>query len=543
MKIFLAQLNLTIGDFENNFIRIADSFQKAEEKKADLIIFPEMAISSYPVQDMILRHSFCEENEKYLQKIVALTQNHHCAILIGSIHKEKEQTFNAAFVIQNGEIKNLTTKHILPNFSIFDESRHFTSKIQNNHFTIAGRKFSILICRDAWSENLCENVIENDSDFIITINASPFEKNKFNSRIKLALSYVEKYQKPFLYVNLVGGQDHVIFDGGSFALNEKGSFLNEVGFFKENLVEINLNSNLTFQMPKIDDQRLIYEALMMSLRDYVGKNGFKSVVFGLSGGIDSALTCAIAIDALGKNAVHAVTLPSKFSSTETFLDASMCQKLMDIQKIDEIAIQTIVDEVEKTLAPFFIGKERDKTEENLQARIRGLILMALSNKFGSMLLTTGNKSELATGYATLYGDMCGSYNLLKDLYKTEVFALAKWRNQNFPNNALGNHGMVIPENVINKAPTAELNFNQKDSDSLPPYDILDAILVELIENELSINETAQKLSFDEKIVSHVAFLIKSSEFKRTQAAPGARLSLKSFNNGDRKFPITNKFLY
>ena len=431
-------------------------------------------------------------------------------------------------------------KKNLPNYGVFDEKRYFSiDKVSKQYFQFKDNKTEFLICEDMWSESFLKEKSKRKVDLIIVINASPYEIGKFKLRKKLAKKRVKHFGCKLLYVNLVGSQDDLIFDGGSFLMNENGDIIKQERFFEESEFIINLNDHIVHRKyKKINELEFLYRALMLGLKNYMKKNNFNSAHLGLSGGIDSALTLAIMADTIGSKNISSYFLPSKFSSVESKNDAKKLSYNVDI-KTTEISIEKLRNNVSQKLRPVFENFRDDVTEENIQSRLRGLILMALSNKFNSLLVTTGNKSELAVGYSTLYGDMCGGYSLLKDVYKTKVFELCKWRNNNILSEFKIKKTNIIPDQIIFKEPTAELRFNQKDTDLLPPYEILDKILILLIDENKSLEYIIKK-GFSKKIVEKIWRMIKNSEFKRYQSVIGPKVSKMSFSE-DRRYPITNKF--
>jgi NAD+ synthase len=441
--------------------------------------------------------------------------------------------------------RQLRFKYELPNYGVFDEKRVFSPGPLPQPAVFRGATIGLPICEDIWFPLIASHLGRLGAELLLVPNGSPFEVGKFHQRLALARERVIDARIPLVYVNQVGGQDELVFDGGSFVINSDGTLARQLPMFQEALVPTRWRrENGSLVCEGADDggepARLseIYSAMMLGLRDYVVKNRFPGVVLGMSGGIDSALTAAVAVDALGHDRVRGVRLPSRFTSRESLDDADESGRLLGM-RLETIEIGSTVSAAESTLADTFRGRARDVTEENLQARVRGLLLMGLSNKFGEMLVTTGNKSEMSVGYATLYGDMCGGYSVLKDIYKTEVYELARWRNENLPVGALGPPGRVIPESSITKAPTAELRPNQTDQDSLPPYEVLDAILNGLVEEEQSVDEIVAR-GFAREIVVRVQHLLYMAEYKRRQAPPGVKITSKSFGR-DRRYPITNGF--
>ena len=617
IKIALAQINNIVGDLDYNLQKITNFIIKAKENGADLIIFPETAITSYPCEDLLLRQDFIASVRSKIMQIVELSKKIDIAILITAptIENIKSQAVrrNSAILVINGEIKKTINKKNLPNYGVFDENRYFTaanclSEIEINGFTIA-----ILICEDLWSIKNLFLLQEKIIDGVIVCNASPYSSDKHWRRIKIASNFANSLNKPLLYVNQVGLQDNLVFDGSSFAIQSDGEQALQMLDFVEDLAIIELtkidnskisegknnqqfdNFNDILDDSKIDDLGQLdprqlrleeyfdatknnndnvndanhykveisnimievdkpyqlandqetkiardYQGLIMAVRDYVRKNNFHKVLLGMSGGIDSALVATIAVDALGSKNVSLYALPTRFNSQESYRDALNCAKNLDLE-LEIIEIDGLYKNFMAILASKINANQeiQDITSQNLQSRIRGNILMALSNQNNSLLLTTGNKSELATGYATIYGDMCGAFNPLKDVYKTKIYQLANYRNKNIPKNTLGTLGIKIPQEIISKEPSAELKENQKDSDSLPDYHILDQILEMLIEKQFSTAEIINK-GFDVKIVQKIAKLLKNSEYKRRQAVIGPKISDRSFDK-DWRYPIINGF--
>jgi NAD+ synthetase len=540
LNISLCQLDFSTANVEINYQKISYHINQNHDK--DLIIFPELSLSGYDCQDLFLQNSFITNCENKILQLTKQTLDKNCYVIVGSPYliinnQNQRKLYNAAFVLYQGEIIDIICKNNLPNYSIFDEKRYFTKNDRLKSIIIKGRNISVLICEDMWNKKTSFLLKEMEVDVVISINASPFDKQKKQQRLEAAKFVNKEISKPFIYLNQVGGHDEIIFDGSSFVTNSRGEVIMQMPSFVEKITQI--------QLEKIDQQKLqsiaknqyhdLYQACVLGLRDYVTKIGFSKVLLGMSGGIDSALVANIAVDAFGSENVSLFALPSKFNSNESHEDALQCSKNLGI-KLDSITIEPIFTQFKDSLSKIFIGLDEDKTEENLQSRIRGNILMAISNKLGKLLLTTGNKSEIAVGYSTIYGDMCGAYNPIKDLYKTEVFALAKWRNENIPEISIYQKKNLIPARIIAKEPSAELSFNQKDSDSLPEYEILDKILLLLIEERKSSEEIIAQ-GFDSKVVNKVFKLVKNSEFKRSQSAKGVILSKVSLGR-DWRFSIT-----
>ncbi|MCE3254570.1 MAG: synthetase [Rickettsiaceae bacterium] len=545
LKIQLSQLNFTVGDLDGNCQKILAAHQLAVSKGADLVVFSELAITGYPPQDLLHKKYFLDEVSSKIEEIKKATKGSKTAILLGApyAHSAKEPPYNSAFLIDDGEIVAISNKTCLPNYGIFDEYRYFRPAPVLGNFEFRGLRLAILVCEDIW--HLKNAFLLNDKifDCIISINASPFLMNKAEQRLFIVRRFLKDLKKPLVYVNQVGGQDAVLFDGGSFALDANSEMILQMKEFEEDNKIIELDGS-SIELCDANSQNIkdqigrIYHALVLGLRDYIYKNGFKKVILGMSGGIDSALVAAIAVDALGEENVKLVALPSRFNSQTSMDDALAAAKNLGV-KLEVIEIENAIGAINEALKEQFAGTVKDTTEENIQSRVRGNILMALSNKFGHLLLSTGNKSELAVGYATIYGDMCGAFNPLKDVYKTQVFELAKWRNNNIPTISLYKKTNLIPQNIITKEPTAELRENQKDSDSLPEYELLDKILHQLIEERKSVLEIT-KSGFDEALVKKVAKLLFRSEYKRKQSVLGVKVSEMSFDS-DRRYPITNQF--
>jgi NAD+ synthase len=542
LRIGLAQLNPTVGNIAANLVRVREA--RAECGACDLLVCTELVIVGYPPEDLVLRPAVIAAARRAVAELAVDTSTGP-AVLVTAPWEENGAIFNAAVLLVGGRIEGIRYKHELPNYGVFDEKRVFTPGPLPEPVTFRGLRLGVLICEDMWYGQVAAHLAKQGAEILIVPNGSPFERGKLGQRLALATERVRETGLPLVYINQVGGQDELVFDGGSFVVNSDACLVARLPFWTE---AVKLTEWTDAAGPwACTPQRLApvpaepgntYQALMLGLRDYVNKNRFPGVLLGLSGGIDSALTAAVAVDALGADRVRGVRLPSRFTSEDSQTDADVSARRLGML-LDTIPIGDVVEAVERTLAPLFAGRARDITEENVQARARGLLLMALSNKFGSMLLTTGNKSEMSVGYATLYGDMCGGYSVLKDLYKTEVYALAAWRNRCVPEDALGPGGEVIPQNVLTKAPTAELRLNQKDQDSLPEYVELDAMLDGLVEHERSVNEIAAD-GHPIDVVHRTQNMLFAAEYKRRQAPPGVKTSSKSFGR-DRRYPITNRF--
>lgn len=534
----IAQLNVTVGDIEGNCNKITTSYAKACADNADLCVFSEMCITGYPPEDLILRKHFQQQAMDAVQQLANATKNHNTAMLVGGIWCENEHLYNSAFLLKDGTILQRFDKVMLPNYGVFDEKRHFTPGESPKTFILNDVPLGVLICEDMWDINQADALKQQGVSLIVVINASPFESHKQTSRQDMAVSCCRATQLPLCYVNQIGGQDELVFEGHSFVMDRDGKMTHQAQPWEEDTLTIHweyANGVLNCLtrpslLPAKDYETSVYQALKLGLHDYVLKNGFYGVIIGMSGGIDSALTAAIAVDTLGKEKVMLVMMPYTYTSEDSLRDAQECADNLSVI-LHQMPIVAMVDAAQKSIAPLLEGTTpHPTTDENLQSRSRGALLMALSNATGYMVLTTGNKSEMAVGYATLYGDMCGGYNALKDIYKTDVFTLAKWRNNV--------DGIVIPENIINKPPSAELKPDQTDQDSLPPYDELDAILYRLIEQRLATDEIIAQ-GYDADTVRHISRLVMLSEYKRRQAPPGVKVTQIAFGR-DRRYPITNK---
>ena len=544
MKLFLAQINNIVGDIDGNLKRAIDILDQAEELNSDLVVFSELFLSGYPPEDLVLKKSFVEECRNALDTLINYSKTKKVGLIVGLPIYEKNNLFNAAAIVDEGKLIGFSKKINLPNYSVFDEKRVFHQNDIPKVFEFRGIKLGVPICEDIWQDNVCLELKNQGCELIVSPNGSPFDKYKINQRKTIIEDRVSEIGLPFVYINQVGGQDELVFDGSSLIMNGDKEIIYEAPPWQEHNAVIEFNekekkfNNLPFNEFKFSDLENIYMATVIGLRDYVSKNNFPGVILGLSGGIDSAFCAAVAVDALGKDKVEAYMLPSNYTSENSTIDAEDCANRLEIN-LETIPISDPFLSLEESLKTTFKGLPNDITEENLQSRIRGTILMAISNKKGKMLITTGNKSEVSVGYSTLYGDMNGGFNPIKDIYKTELYALANWRNINLPNNILLDKKDVIPASIISKEPTAELRDNQKDSDSLPPYDELDQILEGLVEYELSTSELEKK-GFSREEIKKVENLLYVSEYKRRQSAPGVKISLRNFGR-DRRYPITNKF--
>ncbi len=545
LQIAIAQLNLHLGAIDKNVAAIRAARQQAAALGADLLITPELSISGYPPEDLVLKPAFVAACEAAAEELALDTADGGPGLIIGTPWRNGAGLHNAAFVLDGGKIIARRKKHELPNYGVFDEKRVFAPGPVPMPVAFRGVSLGLMICEDWWFPTVPRTLADSGAELLLSINGSPFEDGKQQTRIALAAQRVAETGLPYIFAALTGGQDEIVFDGASFVLNADGGLAARLPCFTETIALTNWTRTATGLIcaqtsfpPEPHRLELIYQAMMMGLRDYVNKNGFPGVVLGLSGGIDSAISAAVAADALGPQRVRAVMLPSPYTSAHSLEDAAACAQMLGIP-YETIPISDAMDAFAQALAPAFTGRAPDITEENLQSRTRAIILMALSNKFGPMLLTTGNKSEMSVGYATLYGDMCGGYSVLKDLYKTTVFALSRWRNAHTPPGALTTPGPAMPERIITKAPSAELRENQTDQDTLPPYEILDAILHRLIEGEASIEDVAAE-GFERATVLRVWKLLDRAEYKRRQAPPGVKISLRAFGR-DRRYPMTNGF--
>ena len=569
LRLALAQLNLTVGDIEGNTNKIIENIAQARDRGADLVIFPELAVTGYPPEDLLLKQNFVEENVAAVQKIASETKG--ITAVVGFVDVSRD-IYNAAAILHNGELVGIQHKFFLPNYGVFDEDRYFQSGTKAQVYTLNKVTFGVEICEDAWyagGPHTAEALI-GGAQLIVDINSSPYHHGKWRSRERMLGTRANDNTCAFVYLNAVGGQDELVFDGNSLVVGPTGDVVFRCRAFDEQLAIVDLDLSLVEHQRLVDPRRRkaklkgaseinipeivlepvqkverngdvsksacplgkveeVYKALVVGTRDYVNKNGFKEVVLGMSGGVDSALTGCIAVDALGKDRVRTLIMPSMFSSSETQSDAETIAKNLGI-RYDWIAISDIMESYKVSLADVFKGTEPGTAEENLQARIRGNLLMALSNKFGLLVLTTGNKSEMACGYSTLYGDMAGGFAVIKDVPKTLVYKLAEYRNSISP---------IIPETIITRPPSAELKPDQRDQDTLPPYEILDPIIDAYVQEDRSIKEIVA-LGFDEETVRRVVKMIDRNEYKRRQAAPGVKITPKAFGR-DRRLPITNRY--
>jgi NAD+ synthase len=544
LTIALAQLTQTLGDMAGNAVAMLAA--RSTVMQADLILFPESSLVGYPLEDLVLKPALQQAAQAELEKLAAATADGGPAMLVGSVLKDVDgKLYNIMALLDGGKIAAITRKHELPNYGTFDEKRVFAHGPLPGPINFRGVRIGVPICEDIWFPDVCECLAETGAELLLSPNGSPFEVGKDDRRFQLVIKRVQESGLPLAYVNRVGGQDEVVFDGTSFVMNADCTLALQMADWEERVVLSHWSRTPTGwvcakgEIETLDtDLEGIYHAMMMGLRDYVNRNRFPGVILGLSGGIDSAISAAVAVDALGPERVWCVMMPSRYTSQDSLDDAADCARRLGV-RLDTVNIEPAVDAFGTMLAPLFADRAPDLTEENLQSRARGVTLMALSNKFGPMVLTTGNKSEMSVGYATLYGDMCGGYNVLKDVYKTTVFELCRWRNISLPTTAMGPAAGVIPERIITKAPTAELRHNQKDEDSLPPYELLDAILKGLVESELSVDESVAR-GFARETVVRVETLLNRAEYKRRQAPPGVKVGIRNFGR-DRRYPLTHSF--
>ena len=545
LRIALAQINLHVGAVRDNLARLRRARAEAAALGADLVVTPELSVAGYPPEDLVRKPAFVAACEAALAELAADTADGGPALIVGGPWRDGDKLFNAAYLLDGGAVAARRAKHELPNYGVFDEKRNFDAGPAPGPVSFRGFRLGLMICEDWWFPPVSETLAESGAEILLSVNGSPYEADKQQARIQLAVRRVVETGLPFVFCAQVCGQDELVFEGASFVLNADRALAVQMPFFAESvtLTEWRREGEHLVCAPQPltpEPERLegIYCAMMLGLADYVRKNGFPGVILGLSGGIDSALSAAVAADALGPDRVRAFMMPSPYTSQESLDDAAACAAMLGVA-CDTLPITPAMEAFSAVLAPVFAGRQADITEENVQSRARGLILMAISNKIGSMLLTTGNKSEMSVGYATLYGDMCGGYSVLKDVYKTAVFALSRWRNANRPDGALGPAGPVMPERVVTKPPTAELKPNQTDQDTLPPYAVLDAILEGLVEGEQSVDALVAA-GHDRATVLRVWRMLDRAEYKRRQAPPGVKITPRAFGR-DRRYPITNGF--
>ena len=544
LAVGLAQVNPVVGDIDGNVERIRAMRRAAGGE--DLLVFGELTLAGYPPEDLVLKRAFQDRIEQATRALAADTADGGPALLIGAPWRWRGGLYNAALLLDRGDITAARLKHDLPNYGVFDEKRVFASGPLPDPVEFRGARLGVMICEDMWAPTVAGHLRERGAELLVVLNGSPFEMDKPGARRGLAATRTGETGLPLIYVNLVGGQDELVFDGASFVWDPESGLRARASAWEEGVAGTawrRQDSGGWTCAPgavaaDADGLDSIYHAMTVGLRDYVEKNRFPGIVIGLSGGIDSALSAAVAVDALGAERVRCVMMPSPYTSRDSLEDAAEIARLLGI-RLDSVSIEPAMQAFSAMLRELFAGRQPDVTEENIQARARGLVLMAVSNKLGHLLLTTGNKSEMSVGYATLYGDMCGGFSVLKDIYKTTVFALSRWRNQRRPDGFLGPPGRVMPERVISKPPTAELRPGQTDQDTLPPYETLDGILAALIEDEASVEEVAGK-GFDPAVVRRVWRMIDRAEYKRRQAPPGVKITRRAFGR-DRRYPITNGF--
>jgi NAD+ synthase len=539
LKIAFAQMNQRVGDLEGNAAAMLDMRRRAGD--ADLLLCPELQLIGYPPEDLVLKPEFVRRTHECTDQLVAATVEPGPAMLIGTVVHEDGANYNAFILAHGGRVLGRTLKRELPNYGTFDEKRIFTPGPIPEPLEFKGVKIGVPICEDIWQEVVCAHLAEAGAEMLLVPNGSPYELDKDDIRYRLVRDRALQTGLPIAYLNRVGGQDELVFDGSSFIVHPDGERVVQLCDWEEALLVTDWQRTpdgwrcLTRETHALDAFPAdVYQAMIVGLRDYVQRNGFPGVILGLSGGIDSALSAAVAVDALGADKVSAVMLPSKYTSDESVEDARECARMLGCRH-DVISIAPAVTALDEMLPDL-----KGSAAENVQARLRMVTLMALSNAQGQMLLTTGNKSEMSVGYATLYGDMAGGYSVLKDAYKTTVFALSRWRNRNRPGGALGPNGPVMPERVITKPPTAELSPGQKDEDSLPPYSVLDRILEGLVDKEMSVKEVANATGEDVTLVADIESKLLKAEYKRRQAPPGVKIGNRNFGR-DRRYPISNFF--
>ncbi len=546
IAIALAQVNPVVGDVDGNLARLREARREAAEMGADLVVFSELTVCGYPPEDLVLKPFFLDVVEAGVRRLAEETEDGGPAMIVGAPWRHEGGTYNAALLLDGGKIAGTRFKHDLPNYGVFDEKRVFAAGPVPGPINFRGVRLGLMVCEDMWTADITECLEESGAEILVVPNGSPYESDKLDERLSLAVARVAESGLPLIYVNQVGGQDELVFDGASFVLGADKALKAQAPAFEPHVMLTEWTRDAEGWTCTVADRaapaeglEAIYRAMVLGLRDYVNKNRFPGVLLGLSGGIDSALSAVVAVDALGPERVHCVMMPSPYTSTESLEDAAELATLIGA-RLDEVSIEPAMGAFGAMLEPLFNGTDAGITEENIQSRSRGLTLMALSNKHGAMVLSTGNKSEMSVGYATLYGDMCGGYSVLKDVYKTTVFELSRWRNQVHPADVMGPAGRVIPERIITKPPSAELKPDQTDQDTLPPYDALDDILECLIEREMGVAEIVAR-GHDQQTVNRVWRMLDRAEYKRRQAPPGVKLTRRSFGR-DRRYPITNAFI-
>jgi NAD+ synthase/NAD+ synthase (glutamine-hydrolysing) len=547
MRVALGQINTTVGDIAGNLAIITRMARAASERRAELAVFPELSITGYPPRDLVEKRSFPDRSEAGLCQLAEDTKDLPLAIVVGYVGRSQESTgkqaTNSAAILQGGRIMLRQTKMLLPTYDVFDEGRNFVPGRQQSIWALGTENLALTICEDSWNDKLfwthrlysrdpVDELMQQGASLLVSINASPYHMGKRELRREMFRSMAQRHRVPAIMVNQVGGNDQVVFDGSSFAMDADGNVIASAASFREDLIVVDTAARSGDEREDLaNETEAVYEALVLGTRDYIRKCGFSRVLIGLSGGIDSSLTAVVAVDAVGRENVRGVAMPGPYSSDHSVRDAKEMAERLGIQ-FDIIPITPAYDEMLATLRPVFEGRAPDVAEENVQARLRGLTLMSLSNKFGAMVLTTGNKSEIAVGYCTLYGDMCGGLAVISDVPKTMVYELSRIANQR--------HAGAIPEFVFKKPPSAELRPDQKDSDSLPPYDVLDAILRLYVEDMRSPAEIAEELNVTLDLVKDVARKVDRNEYKRQQAAPGLKVTSKAFGIG-RRFPIAQRY--
>ncbi|MBO6756997.1 MAG: NAD+ synthase [Roseibium sp.] len=546
LRIAVAQVNPSVGDVAGNTDMIRTARRQAADQKADLVLFPELVLSGYPPEDLVLKPAFVQSCRDAVEALAAETADGGPGLIVGAPWREDDGLYNAAILLDAGEIQAVRFKSDLPNYGVFDEKRVFKPGPLPGPVGFRGVRIGVPVCEDIWNDEVCECLAETGAELLLVPNGSPYWQNRTEERLQIVVARIVESELPLIYCNQVGGQDELVFDGASFALQADRTLAFQMPQFQSELSVSDwvrkadggwvCEDGPRAGLPDLDEAN--WRACVLGLRDYVLKNGFPGVVFGLSGGIDSAVCAAMAVDALGPDKVHAIMLPYRYTSNESINDATDCAAALGI-RYDTVPIGEPVEGFTRILDPLFSGTPSGTTEENLQSRARGVVLMAISNKFGHMVVTTGNKSEMSVGYATLYGDMNGGFNPIKDLYKTQVYHLAEWRNRHCPDCMLGPDGEVIPPNIITKVPSAELRENQTDQDSLPPYDALDDILACLVENEMAVSEIERR-GHDRGLIHKIENLLYVAEYKRRQAPPGVKITERNFGK-DRRYPITNRF--
>lgn len=547
-SIFIAQTNVTLGALAENAAHLASWYKKGVDQCADLVLTPELSLTGYPLEDLVLKPFFVRSAMKQAGELAKVTAEPGSpGLIVGCPWSDEKGLHNAVLLMAGGEIAAIRYKHELPNYGVFDELRVFRSGPLPKPIVFRGVSLGVMVCEDMWFPQVSEHLKSNGAQVLLVPTCSPFQVNKYQERLEQSAARIKETGLPLVFCNQICGQDELVFEGASYVQDIDGELKAQLPAWREDgvLTKWTMGPSEKYVRPEAEDlhtiqegSESIYQAMLLGLRDYVNKNRFPGVVLGLSGGVDSALSAAVAVDALGADRVHCVMMPSRYTSGESLGDAEGCVKLLNV-RYDVIPIKEGVHAFDSMLSDVFSAQEPDTTEENIQSRLRGLILMSLSNKFGNMVLTTGNKSELSVGYATLYGDMCGGYNALKDVYKLDVFELCRWRNENMPAGAMGPNGLAVPTNIITKAPTAELREDQRDDDSLPPYERLDAILRCLVDDEMAVSDVVA-CGHDASEVARIEQLLYIAEYKRRQSPPGVKITRKNFGR-DRRYPITNGF--